>query len=237
MESNRSQTVVREGAQIDAGLRNHMQSVYNRMTMGVLVTAITAWLVASSPALLQFFFSGPQMYIVMFAPVAIIWFGFNPMTMSSQKLKTSFLAVSVIYGISFSVIAIAFAGADIARAFFVASGMFAGLSIFGYTTKKNLDGLGTFAIMGMFGLFFASIAYMIAGQFGFQNSGMENMIAGVGILVFSGITAWQTQTMKEMYHPSAGDEANSRMAWSAALTLYISFIALFQYILHFMNQR
>lgn len=221
----------------DAGLHAHMQKIYNRMSLGVLITAITAWLVSSTPALMQLFLGGPQAWIVMLAPLAIIWFGFNPMTMSSQKLKLSFIAISILYGISFSVIALAFAKADIARAFFIAAGMFAGLSIFGYSTKKNLDGLGTFAIMGIFGVFFGSIAYAIAAAFGYSNTGIENVIAGVGIIAFSGITAWQTQTMKEMYHPASGDEGNSRMAWSAALTLYISFIALFQYILHFMNQR
>lgn len=232
MQPDRYTSTTRATTSINEGLRAHMQSVYNRMTAGVLVTAITAWFVSTSPALLQFFLGGPQAYIVMLAPLGIVWFGFNPMKMSSQKLRLSFFAVSVLYGISFSVIAIAFAGETIARAFFVATAMFAGLSIFGYTTKKNLDALGTFAVMGVFGILIASLLNLF-----FQSPGMQNIIAGIGIIAFSGITAWQTQSMKEMYHPSAGDEANSRMAWSAALTLYISFIALFQYILHFMNQR
>ncbi len=242
MQPDRSQSSAQvrtqgRAASFDAGLQAHMQRIYNRMTMGVLITALTAWLVSSSPFLLTLFMGGPQAWLVMLAPVAIIWFGFNPMTMSAQKLKLSFFAISILYGISFAVIFLAFTGADIARAFFVAAGMFAGLSVFGYTTKKNLDALGHFAIMGVFGIFFASIAYMIAGAFGYANSGIENVIAGLGILAFSGITAWQTQSMKEMYNPAHGDEGNSRMGWSAALTLYISFIALFQYILHFMSQR
>lgn len=232
MQPDRSTTTTRSASSVDEGLRTHMQNVYNRMTAGVLVTALTAWVVSSSPALLQLFLGGPQAYIIMLAPIAVVWFGFNPMKMSSQKLAVSFFAISVLYGISFSVIALAFAGETIARAFFVATAMFAGLSIFGYTTKKNLDALGTFAVMGIFGILIASLLNLF-----FQSPGMQNIIAGVGIIAFSGITAWQTQAMKEMYHPSAGDEANSRMAWGAALNLYISFIALFQYILHFMNQR
>lgn len=216
----------------DAGLHRHMQNIYNRMAVGVLVTALTAWAVASTPALFSLFFGGPQIYVVIFAPLAIVWFGFNPMRMSSQKLMLSFLAISVLYGISFSAIAMVVAQETIARAFFVAAAMFAGLSIYGYTTKKNLDGMGAMMVMGIWGILIASVLNMF-----FQSSGMQNVIAGLGIIAFSGITAWQTQSMKEMYSPSSGEEANSRMAWSAALTLYISFIALFQYILHFMNNN
>jgi len=221
----------------DAGLQSHTQQIYNRMTMGVLVTALTAWLVSNSPFLMNLFLGGPQAWIIMLAPVAVVWFGFNPATMSSGKLKTSFIAISILYGISFSVIALAFAGADIARAFFIAAGMFAGLSIFGYTTRKNLDGLGTFAVMGVFGLLFGSIAYAVAAYMGYSNPVIENTIAGIGILVFSGVTARQTQAMKEMYNQAYDGETSSRLAWSAALTLYISFIALFQYILHFVGNR
>ncbi len=236
-------SVQRQGVAVDAGLRAHMSRVYNRMAMGVLVTAITAFVVGSSQTLLTLFLGGPQMYIVMLAPLAIVWFGFNPATMSSGKLRISFLALSVLYGISFATIAVvaskdpAFA-ADVARAFFVAAGMFAGLSIFGYTTKKDLSGLGLFAIMGVFGVLILSLINMGLAIFTDMNlTAMSNVIAGIGIIAFAGITAWQTQATKEMYHPSHGDEGNSRLAWSAALTLYISFIAMFQYILHFMSQR
>jgi len=183
--------------------------------------------------LMGFFMTAPIVYVVMFAPLAVVWFGFNPMTMTPAKLRISFFAVSVLYGISFSVILFAFTHETIFRAFFVAAGMFAGLSIFGYTTKKNLDGLMSFAVMGVWGVLIMSLL----NGFIFKSEGIFDLISAVGILAFSGITAWQTQAMKEMYHPAAGDDANSRMGWSAALTLYISFIALFQYILHFMNQR
>lgn len=226
-----SQPQSRSAVSFDAGLQAHMQRIYNRMTMGVLISAVTAFVVSSSPALLQLFLGGPQMYIVMFAPLAIVWFGFNPMTMSPSKLRLSFIAISVLYGISFSAILLAFTGESIAKAFFIASGMFAGLSIFGYTTKKNLDGLMTFCVMGVIGVLIMSIVNMFL-----QNEMLFDLISGVGIIAFAGVTAWQTQAMKQMYHPSAGEDANSRMGWSAALTLYISFIALFTHILHFVGQ-
>ena len=138
------QPTVTRAQSIDAGLQKHMQSIYNRMTLGVLVTAITAAVVAGSPDLMKLFLGGPQKYVVMFAPIAIVWFGFNPMTMKQSTLQLAFFAVSILYGISFSVLGYAYTGASIAKAFFLATGMFAGLSIFGYVTKKNLDGVGNF---------------------------------------------------------------------------------------------
>lgn len=217
----------------DVGLQKHMQSVYNRMTLGVLVTAITAAIVANSPELLKLFLGGPQKWVVMFAPLAIVWFGFNPMTMKESTLKTSFFAISILYGISFSVLALVYAQADIARAFFIATGMFAGLSIFGYVTRKNLTGLGNFAMMGIIGVLVAGLLNL----FVFKNGAFADVISLLAILAFAGLTAWQTQMVKEMYSPHATGDANSRLAWSAALNLYISFIALFTHILQLLGGR
>lgn len=230
-------TVARSGAGVDAGLKAHMQSVYNRMTAGVFITGLVAWFVNATPALQNLLMGGPQAYIFMLLPLAIIWFGFRPERMAPKQLMLAFGALAVVYGISFSVIFKVFTGASIAQAFFMASALFAGLSIFGYVTKKNLDGLGTFAVMGVWGVFILSIGTMIAGLFGVETSGMQMVISGLGLLAFSGLTAWETQTTKEMYHPSHGDDANSRMAWAAALNLYISFVAMFQYILQFVGNR
>lgn len=215
----------------DEGLRNHLRQIYNRMTLGVMVTALTAWVVSSTPALLALFLGGPQAYIVMFAPLAVLWFGFRP-TMSLQGLMMSFIGISVLYGISFSVILLAFTGESIARAFFIAVAMFAGLSIFGYTTRKDLSGMSSFLIMGVIGVLLLTVINLFV-----QSTGMQNLIAGLGIVAFSGVTAWQTQEMKRSYNVGYGTEANSKAAWFSALTLYISFIAIFQYILHFVGNR
>ena len=237
MQTDQFSRVQTAGREIDAGLRKHMNNIYAKMTFGVLVTAITAMVVGSSPMLLELFLGGPQKYLVIFAPLAIVWFGFNPARMKSSQLMAAFFGVSVAYGISFATIAIlasrdmAF-GTDVAKAFFIASAMFAGLSIFGYTTKKDLSAIGTFAMMGCLGLVAVSVMNIFI-----QSSMMSNLIAGAGIIIFSGVTVWQTQSMKEMYHPATSREMSERLAWSSALTLYISFIALFQYILHFLNQR
>lgn len=238
MQPNKFETIARSGArEIDEGLRKHMNSIYARMSAGVLVTALVALVVGSSPMLLNLFLGGPQKYLVIFAPLAVVWFGFRPDRMPASQLMAAFFGIAVLYGISFAAIA-AVATADptfamaVAKAFFIATIMFAGLSIIGYTTKKDLSGMQTFLTMGILGLVGISVINIF-----FQNSMMSNLIAGAGILLFSGLTVFQTQQMKEMYNPNTPAEYASRMAWAAALNLYISFIAMFQYILHFLNQR
>ena len=237
MDTNKMQASQTRTREIDEGLRQHMNNIYAKMTAGVLVTAITAYVVGSSQFLLQLFLGGPQAYIVMFAPLAVIWFGFRPDRMKASQLMMAFFGVAVIYGISFASIAVMVSadptfGVAVAKAFFIATSMFAGLSVFGYTTKKDLSGMQTFITMGIIGLIAASVMNIF-----FQNSMMQNVIAGAGIVLFAGLTVWQTQDMKEMYNPNLAAEFASRLAWAAALNLYISFIAMFQYILHFMSQR
>jgi uncharacterized protein len=226
-----------KGREVDVGLKKYMSNIYKKMALGVLVTAIVAMIVGSSPMLLEMFLGGPQKYLVIFAPLAIIWFGFNPMTMKASQLMAAFLGVSVAYGISFATIAV-LASADlyfaqnVARAFFIATAMFGGLSIYGYTTKADLSAVRTFAVMGIWGLIAASVMNIF-----FQSSAMSLIISGASIVLFSGITVWQTQDMKRMYYYASGQEMTERLAWAAALNLYISFIALFQHILHLLNQR
>jgi FtsH-binding integral membrane protein len=217
---------------LDIGLRDHMQRIYNRMAVGVLITGLVAFFVGNNPELLKLIFSGPQKWLVMLAPLGIVMFGFNPSRMSSSALRLSFGALSVVYGLSFAAIFAMFTGESIAKAFFVSAGMFAGISIFGYTTKKDLSGMGSFAMMGIIGVLILSLVNIfMASTF------MSNVIAGVGIIAFAGMTAWETQRMKEMYSPRDDAEMASRMSWVAALNLYISFIAMFQYVMHFMGQR
>jgi hypothetical protein len=223
--------------EVDAGLKRYLSNIYTKMTAGVLVTAIVSMIVGSSPMLLNLFLGGPQKYLVIFAPLAIIWFGFRPESMSPKQLMAAFFGLAVVYGISFASIAAVALGNPIfavavAKSFFITTAMFAGLSIYGYTTKRDLGPMQSFIVMGIWGLVGASVLNIF-----FQNDMMSNVIAGVGIVLFAGLTAWQTQAMKEMYSPNASKDVLERIGWAAALNLYISFVAMFQYILHFMSQR
>lgn len=226
------QTSSSQAVGFDAGLKAHMARIYNRMTLGVLVTAVISYFVGNSPELLQLFLGGPQKWVVMLAPLAIVFFGFNPAKMSSKGMSVSFFLLSALYGISFAAIFAVFTGESIAKAFFIATSMFAGLSVFGYTTKKNLDGVGSFAVMGVWGVLILGLINIFVGS-----SLMGNLISVVSIIAFAGITAWETQRMKEMYSARADAEMMSRMSWLAALNLYISFVAMFQNILHLMGNR
>lgn len=232
MLPNSYNTSATRSGSFDIGLRDHMQRIYNRMTVGVLITGIVAYFVGNNEQLLNAIFSTPLKWVVMLAPLAIVMFGFNPVRMSSNALRVSFGTLSFLYGLSFAAIFAIFTDESIAKAFFVAAGMFAGVSLYGYTTKKDLSGLGSFAIMGIWGVFILSIVNMFV-----HNSALMNVISIAGILAFAGMTAFQTQQMKEMYRGGDDPEMASRMSWLAALNLYISFIAMFQYVLQFMGQR
>ncbi len=215
---------------MDAGLRAFMIGVYNKMSLGVFVTGLVAF-AAANFGLAPILFGNPIIAIALaLAPMGIVWFGFNPATMAASRLRNTFYVLAVLYGLSFSAIFLVFTGTDIARAFFITAAAFAGLSLYGYTTKKDLSGMGTFLVMGMIGAIVLSLVNLFV-----QSTMLMNVISGVSLLVFAGMTAFQTQMMKEMYNPSYGDEANARLGWSAALNLYISFIAMFQSILNLMN--
>ena len=226
------QTSSSQASTFDAGLKAHMQRIYNRMTLGVLITAVVAYVVGSSQALLSLFLGGPQAFVFMLAPLAVVWFGFNPAKMTANGMRNSFILLSALYGISFAAIFQVFTGESIARAFFIAAGMFAGLSIYGYTTKKSLSGLASFAMMGIWGALILGLINIFV-----QSSAMGNIVSVVSIIAFAGMTAWETQNMKEIYSPRADAEMISRMSWLGSLNLYISFVALFQNILHLLGNR
>ena len=229
-----SQTVNRATG-IDAGLRDHFRHVYNTMSMGLVVTGLVAFAIANIPPLVQFLFGTPMKFVVMFAPLIFMFFGFSHkavMTKSAGQLRGMFYAFSAVFGASLSVIFLAYAGADIARAFFITAATFAATSVYGYVTKTDLSKFGSFLIMGVIGILIASVVNIFLAS-----SMLHFVISCAGVLIYTGLTAYDTQNIKEMYNHAHGEEANNKMAVMGALSLYINFIMLFQFILSLLSSR
>ncbi len=227
----------------DAGLRSYMLRIYNYMASALALTGITALFTANSPAMLQALFTvnaagqaGPSGlgYLVMFAPLGLVlWMSFGVHRMSAAMAQGVFWAFAVIMGLSMSSIFLAFTGESIARAFFVTAGTFGAMSLYGYTTKRDLSGMGSFLMMGLFGLIIASVVNMFM-----QSSGLNFALSVIGVLIFVGLTAWDTQRLKQMYYQLAGGgEMIAKASIMGALSLYLDFINMFMYILRFMGER
>lgn len=219
-------------AAFDAGLRSYMLSVYNYMASGVLLTGVVAMLFASSGMAAQVL-GGPGIlkYVIMFAPlvfVMVLSFGINKL--STAAAQGLFWAYAAVMGLSLSSIFLVYTGTSIAQTFFATAAAFAGLSLFGYTTKKDLSGFGTFLIMGVVGLFVAMLINLFL-----QSSVMDLVISGVGVLLFAGLTAYDTQKIKSIYAHVAGTDMMGKTVIMGALNLYLDFINMFLFLLRFMG--
>jgi uncharacterized protein len=224
-------------ATYDAGLRSYMLSVYNYMASGVLLTGIVAMLFAPYAREVLINESGKGLsglgWIVALAPLAFILvmnFGINKL--STFATKACFWGFATIMGLSMSTIFLAYSGASIAQTFLATAAAFAGLSLFGYTTKKDLSGMGTFLIMGLVGLIVASIANIFL-----KSQPMHWAISFIGVLIFAGLTAYDTQRIKSMYQYVAGTDMVGKTVVMGALSLYLDFINMFQFLLSFMGSR
>jgi len=221
-------------AAYDAGLRSYMLSIYNYMASAVLLTGAVAMLFANS-GLAQQVLGGPGLlkYIIMLAPlgfVMVLSYGLNRLsTFAAQGLFWAFAAVM---GLSLSSIFLVYTGASIAQTFFATAAAFAGLSLFGYTTKKDLSAFGTFLIMGVVGLLVAMVINMFL-----KSSAMSLIISFIGVLLFAGLTAYDTQKIKSLYFHVAGGDMVGKSVVMGALTLYLDFINMFTFLLQFMGDR
>ena len=221
----------------DAGLRSYMLSVYNYMASGVLLTGIVALLFASggrdSLAAQVFLAPGILKYVVMLSPLAFVMvlsFGINKL--STGAAQAVFWAFAAVMGVSMSTIFLRYTGSSIAITFFATAVAFLSLSLYGYTTKRNLQAFGTFLIMGVVGLLVASLLNLW-----FQSPGFSMVISAIGVLLFAGLTAYDTQRIKEMYDYVAGTEMQGKAVIMGALSLYLDFVNMFQFLLSFMGQR
>jgi hypothetical protein len=215
-----------------------MLRVYNYMASGVLLTGIVAMLFAASGAVAVLFgeTGRPSLlgYVVMFAPLAIVFgMSFGQNRMSTGTMQALFWGFATLMGLSLSTIFLAYSGTSIAQAFFATAAGFGALSLYGYTTKRDLSAFGTFLIIGVVGLLVASIINVFA-----QSGTLALVISGIGVLLFAGLTAYDTQRTKSLYAQVAGTEYEGKVVVMSALSLYLDFINMFLFILRlFGTQR
>jgi uncharacterized protein len=233
-------------AAIDAGLRAHMIRVYNYMASAVALTGVVAWLtfnlavstnsagaiVALTP-LGQTLFGGPLMWVLMLAPLGLVFFiSFRIGHLQSGTALALFYLYAGLLGLSLATIFIGYTSTSITRVFFISAAAFGGLSLWGYTTQRNLDAFGSFLIMGLFGIILASLVNLFLAS-----SMLQFVISIIGVLVFAGLTAWDTQQIKEMYSPMDDGTVAGRKAVMGALKLYLDFINLFLMLLRLFGDR
>ena len=231
---------------VDEGLRSFMLRVYSYMTAGLAITGFVAWLIAGAAvvtdgsgmvvgltSLGQSLYGSPLGYVAIFAPLGIIlWISFGINRMKSSTAQTLFWVLAACYGISLSSIFIAYTGATIVRVFFITSSMFLAMSLWGYTTKKSLVGMGSFLMMGLIGLIIASIVNMFM-----ESSALQFALSIIGVIIFAGLTAYDTQMLKEIYVEGESGEMSTKKAVMGALKLYLDFLLLFQYLLMLFANR
>jgi uncharacterized protein len=221
------------GTAFDEGLRRHMLRVYGYMSGGLAITGIVAWFVGSTPAIYEPIFTTPLQWVVIFAPLLfVIIFSFSINAIPAPIAQALFWAFSATMGLSLSVVFLAYTDASIAQTFFVAAAMFGAMSLYGYTTRIDLTRFGSFLIMGLVGILIAFVANLFLGS-----DALHYAISFVGILVFLGLTAWDTQAIKEQYAGSTETGDSQKLAVLGALSLYLNFINLFQLLLTFTGRQ
>ena len=233
-------------AVFDAGLRSHMLRVYNYMVCGLLLTGILAVIVAQASVLTndagqiigltglgQTLFGSPLKWVVMLAPLGLVFFlSARLHAMKQSTAQVVFWIYAALMGVSMATIFMAFTGASVARVFFITAGTFAGMSLWAYTTKKDLSGWGSFLFMGLIGIIIAMIVNIFL-----ESSALQFVISVVGVLVFVGLTAYDTQNIKNEYAEHYDEETQGKLAISGALRLYLDFINLFIMMLHLFGNR
>ena len=234
---------VADQATFDAGLRAHMIRVYNYMASGLALSGIVAFGLFSVPQLASIFFqvtaegyvAGLTMlgWVAIFAPLGLLLLvSFRAATMSVGSVQAVYWAVTALMGVSLSILLFTYTGASVARTFFVTAAAFGALSLYGYTTKRDLSVFGTFLVMGVIGLILAMLVNMI-----WPSGTMSFVISAAGVLIFSGLIAYDTQKIKDQYAAAWGTDTAEKVAIFGALSLYLDFVNLFQFLMMFLGQR
>jgi FtsH-binding integral membrane protein len=223
--------VVGGAVALDVGLRNYMLRIYNYMAAGVGLTALVAWLTYQliGPALLQ----SPLMWIFILAPLALVFFlSARINTLSATTARALFFVYAALVGVSLSILFHIYTSSSITRVFFITAATFGALSIFGYTTRRDLSGFGTFLFMGLIGIIVASLVNLFL-----RSTELDWLISIIGVGVFAGLTAYDTQRIKAMYDGADDEISAGRKSIMAALSLYLNFINLFMMLLRLAGGR
>lgn len=218
---------------IDVGLRNYMLRVYNYMASALALTGIVAWVFAGWLETNRAFLHSPVMWLIILAPLGLVMlmsFGINRLSFAASQ--GIFWLYAGLMGLSLSTVFLAYTGTSIARVFFITAGTFAAMSLYGYTTKRDLSQMGSFLFMGLIGIVIASLVNIFLAS-----PGLQFAISVIGVLVFVGLTAYDTQSIKEMYWEGDGYELAGKKAIMGALRLYLDFVNLFLFLLQFMGVR
>jgi uncharacterized protein len=217
----------------DEGLRRHMLQVYNYMSLGLVLTGLVAVVVGTTPALYVPIFSTPLKWVAILAPLPFaLFFAFRVQSISASSAQALFWAFCGLMGLSLASIFLVFTGQSIARTFFIAAAMFGVTSLYGYTTQRDLSTIGSFLMMGLIGVVIASLVNILLAS-----SALQFIVSVVGIIVFVGLTAWDTQSIKEQYAEHFEVESKQRLAVLGAFSLYLNFVNMFQLLLNFSGQR
>lgn len=228
-------------AGIDQGLRSYMLGVYNYMTIGLAITGLFALGIANFAvdssgqltALGQAIYLSPLKWVVMLAPLGMVMFlSFRIQSMSAATAQLTFWVYAAVMGVSLSSIFMVYTGGSIARVFFITAASFGALSLYGYTTKKDLSAWGSFLFMGLIGIVIASLVNIFL-----ESSALQFAISVIGVLVFAGLTAYDTQQIKEMYYEGDDSEVAAKKSIMGALRLYLDFINLFLMLLQLFGNR
>jgi FtsH-binding integral membrane protein len=233
VQPNVYRTIPNTVAARDEGLRRYMLGIYRNMGIGLALTGLVALGVASTPALVALIFGTPLKWVAMFAPLAfVMFFSFRIDRMTTSGARTAFFAFAAVMGVSMASIFLVFTGTSIAQAFFTAAALFAGMSLWGYTTERDLTRMSTFLMVGLIGVIGASLVNLFIGS-----SALQTIVSVAGVVVFTGLTAWDTQRLKSEYFAYAGTQAAEKLAIMGALSLYLNVINLFQLLLGLLGQR
>jgi FtsH-binding integral membrane protein len=220
-------------ADIDVGLRAYMLQVYNYMASGLALTGIVAYAVSTSPAFMQAIFGTPLMWVVFLAPIGLVFFLSARINhMQASTAQALFWVYAALMGLSLASIFVVYTGTSIARVFFITGATFAAMSLYGYTTKRDLSAFGSFLFMGLIGIVIASIVNIFLAS-----SALQFAISVIGVLVFVGLTAYDTQSIREMYNQLDDSEIHGKKAIMGALRLYMDFLNLFVMLLNLFGDR